>query len=194
MISYREGVCKYLNYLRVVKNVSEHTVRNYGLDLKGFKDFFKAEASTSFSVLDVDRKAIRAYLSSMAAKKAAKKTIVRHLSSLRSFFKYLVKEKLIEHNPLDEIESPKLEKKIPPSLSYDQIERLFSQPDISTYLGFRDRCIMELFYSSGLRISELVDLDRGDVDEKNFCLRVMGKGKKERITPMTQTAAHWLKN
>jgi integrase/recombinase XerC len=207
-------VYKYLNYLRAVKNASEHTLRNYGLDLDGFKSFFEVEIlklkpeqmsprlharpdgipKTRFAALDIDKRAIRAYLSSMAAKNATKKTILRRLSSLRSFFKYLVKERLVEHNPLDEIDAPKLEKKIPPSLSYDQIERLFEQPDTMSYLGFRDRCIMELFYSSGLRISELVGLNRQDIDERNCQLRVRGKGKKERIVPITQTAAKWLKD
>jgi integrase/recombinase XerC len=212
MVNYDEGVHKFLNYLRVVKNVSEHTLRNYGLDLKAFKIFFEKEilklkpefcsmelhselqipSPALFSVGDIDKRSIRAYLSTLGAKSATKKTVLRRLSSLRSFYKFLIKEHLIERNPLDEIESPKLEKKIPPSLTYEQVERLFNQPDTSKYLGFRDRCIMELFYSSGLRISELVALDRQDFDERNFRLKVMGKGKKERIVPVTWTAAKWL--
>ena len=212
MITFGEGVNKYLNYLRVVKNSSEHTLRNYGLDLEAFKGFFEGEvlklkarspklnhkasapAETVFSVSDIDKRAVRGYLASLAAKNATKKTILRRLSSLRSFYKYLVKERLVQNNPLDEIESPKLEKRIPPSLAYDQVVRLFEQPDTSGYLGFRDRCIMELFYSSGLRISELVGLSRQDFDERNFRLRVKGKGKKERVVPITQTAAKWLKD
>ena len=205
MVSYGENARKYLNYLCVVKNASEHTLRNYGLDLEAFKAFFETEIlklkaeqqaskGTSFSVRDVDKRAIRAYLAALAAKGAKKKTILRRLSSLRSFYKFLVKERTVEHNPFDEIDSPKLDKRIPPSLTFAQIERLFEQPDISSYLGFRDRCIMELFYSSGLRISELIGLNRQDFDERNFRLRVMGKGKKERIVPITQTAAKWLKD
>ncbi len=197
MVEYGEGVYKYLDYLRVVKNASEHTLRNYGLDLEKFKIFFESDVQnrkTPFAASVIDKRAVRAYLSSMAAKQATKKTILRRLSSLRSFFKFLVKQRLVEHNPLDEIDAPKLEKKIPPSLKYDQVKRLFEQPDASSYLGFRDRCIMELFYSSGLRISELTGLNRQDFDERNFRLRVMGKGKKERIVPITQTAATWLKD
>ncbi len=190
MVAFEEGVSKYLNYLRVVKNASEHTLRNYSLDLEGFKDFFESQAPLQVSA--VDKRSIRAYLASLASKNASKKTVLRRLSSLRSFFKFLVKERLIQHNPLDEIDSPKLEKKIPPSVTYAMIERLFAQPDLSSYLGFRDRCIMELFYSSGLRISELVQLDRKHFDEKNLRLRVLGKGKKERVVPITKTAAKWL--
>lgn len=198
MMDYGQGAHKFLNYLRVVKHASEHTLRNYALDLEAFKLFFEEEIlklkPEQFSIEEIDKRAIRTYLAALSAKSATKKTVLRRLSSLRSFYKYLIKERIIAHNPLDEIESPKLEKKIPPSLTYSQVERLFEQPNISTYLGFRDRCIMELFYSSGLRISELVGLNRQDFDERNFRLRIMGKGRKERIVPMTQTAAKWLKD
>lgn len=192
MVTYAEGASQFLNYLRVVKNASEHTLRNYGLDLQSFKAFFES-TNPSFLIGEVDKRSLRAYLAALAAKGMAKKTILRRLSSLRSFYKYLLKQRLIEHSPLDEIDSPKLEKKIPPSLTYSQVERFFEQPDISGYLGYRDRSIMELFYSSGLRISELVGLNRQDFDERNFCLRVMGKGKKERVVPITKSAAKWLK-
>jgi integrase/recombinase XerC len=214
MLSYAECAYKFLNYLRIVKNASDHTLRNYGLDLEAFKIFFEVEIlklkpeqrspklntqaslplKTIFLAQDIDKRAIRAYLASLASKSATKKTILRRLSSLRSFYKFLVKERLVEHNPLDEIDSPKLEKKIPSSLTYEQVMHLFEQPDKTSYLGFRDRCIMELFYSSGLRISELIGLNREEFDERNLRLRVRGKGKKERIVPITQTAAKWLKD
>lgn len=191
-LAFEEAVDKYLNYLRAVRNASEHTLRNYGLDLLAFKSFFKT--ADTFTVQSVDKRVIRSYLASLAAKKATKKTILRRLSSLRSFYKFLVKERLVSHNPLDEIESPKLDKRIPPSLTYEQVIHLFEQPDTSSYLGYRDRCIMELFYSSGLRISELVGLNRQDFDERNFRLKIMGKGKKQRIVPITKTAAQWLQD
>src|SRR5581483_4770482 len=194
MVSFEEGCEKYLNYLRAVKNASPHTLRNYSIDLKGFKVFVEDVRKAPFLVSDVDKRAIRSYLAALAAKNATKRTVLRRLSSLRSFFKYLVKERLVEHSPLDEIDSPKLDKKVPPSLSYEMIERFFEQPDTTSYLGFRDRCIMELFYSSGLRISELVSLDRKHIDEKNFRLRVLGKGRKERIVPITKMAAKWIKD
>lgn len=196
MVSYRESASQFLNYLQVIKNASEHTLRNYKLDLEAFKRFFEDEIlkiKSEFSIQDIDKRSIRNYLAALSAKNATKKTILRRLSSLRSFYKYLVKERLLEHNPLDEIDSPKLEKKIPPSLNFDQVMHFFGQPDTSNYLGFRDRCIMELFYSSGLRISELVFLNRQDFDAVNFCLKVMGKGKKQRVVPITKTAAQWLK-
>lgn len=186
------GVEKFIQYLRVVRQASEHTTRNYALDLQRFKNFISNAAPLNFSM--IDKRSIRNYLSHLAAKKTLKRTILRRLSALRSFYKYLSKEKMILSNPLEEIDSPKLEKTIPASLSYEQIERLFSQPDTTSYLGFRDRCIMELFYSSGLRVSELAGLNRSEIDLENLRIRVMGKGKKQRVIPITQNAARWVQS
>ena len=177
----------FFEYLKVVKNVSVHTLRNYGLDLEMFEKFLGNQ-----SVIYADKKVIRAFLASLSEKGASKRTMLRRLSSLRSFFKYLKKEKLISFNPMEEIDSPKLDKPIPHFLSYDQVERFFAEPDVTTLHGFRDRCIMELFYSSGLRVSELVGLNRADFDQKNLRLRIRGKGKKERVIPVTRSAAQFL--
>jgi integrase/recombinase XerC len=141
---------------------------------------------------EVSKRLARAYLADLHVKQAKKRSVLRRLSSLRSFFKYLVKEEILKDSPLEDIESPKLEKTIPASLTYEQVEVLFSQPDLSSYLGLRDRCIMELFYSSGLRMSELVGLARKDVDLSHQKVRVLGKGKKERVLPITQSSAKWL--
>lgn len=182
---------QFLDYMKVVKNASEHTIRNYHLDLKAFKNYL---ASDFEKLAYIDKRTIRNYLAHLNAKQAAKRTLLRHIGSLRSFFHYLKREKLIQRNPMEEIESPKLEKKLPTFLSYDQVERLFAQPDTTSYLGFRDRCIMELFYSSGLRVSELVGLCRRDFDALNFMLHIRGKGKKERKVPITKNAAKWLED
>ncbi len=180
---------KFLNYLRAIKNASVHTIRNYGLDLEGFYLFSKVEG-----VHTVDKKMIREYLFYLNQNGVAKRTILRKLSTLRSFFKYLLKEKALLQSPLDEIDAPKLEKTIPAPLSREEIDRLFQQPDIQTYLGFRDRCMMELFYSSGLRISELVGMNRFDFDKGEHTLRIRGKGKKERVIPVTENAATWVES
>ncbi len=183
----KEASRKFLDYLRVAKNASPHTLRNYGLDLEAFKGFVK-----EISLRQVDKKIVRSYLAHLNEQRAKKRTILRRLSTLRSFFKYLLKEGHLSQNPMEEIQGPKLEKTIPAPLSYDQVQRLFEQPDTHTYLGFRDRCIMELFYSSGLRISELAGVIRSDFDASNLTLRVKGKGKKERVVPITQNAAAWI--
>ena len=211
-----EAAYQYLSHLKAAKNASEHTVRNYAIDLNSLKLFLekdlklepqslppKIDHATPYSgrmtqydsvlSLDkIDRKTIRSFLADLNLNNSNKRTIVRRLSSLRTFFKYAYTQKLIAANPTEEIESPKLDKKLPASLSYAQVLRLFEQPDVGTYLGFRDRTIMELFYSSGLRVSELVGLNRSDFDAQNRLLKLKGKGKKERIVPITKNAAGWI--
>ena len=178
---------KFLSYLQAIKNASIHTLRNYGMDLSDFQNFVQTD-----EIKSVDKRIIRSYLTHLNQKQATKRTILRRLSALRSFFKYLLKEGAISQNPLEEIDAPKLEKTIPAPLTREEIDRLFQQPDIRTFLGFRDRTILELFYSSGLRISELVSLNRSDFDPMNLTLRVKGKGKKERVIPITKNAADWI--
>lgn len=183
----KELKIKFLEELKVMKNASIHTVRNYSLDLGQFEKHIG-----HLPLEKVDKKIIRGYFALLHAKQGAKKTLLRRLSSLRSFFKYLIKNKILFSNPLEEIAGPKLDKLLPKILSYEQVEVLFNQPEVATYLGFRDRCMMELFYSSGLRISELVGLNRTDVDPVNKMVLVRGKGKKERRIPITQNAAAWI--
>jgi integrase/recombinase XerC len=208
---------QFLDYLRAVKNASEHTIRNYAIDLNALKHFIEqqgvkcppeqlpekisyeqnyAERRTENDHLlrlsQIDRKLLRRFLSSLTEANTHKRTVVRRLSSLRTFFKFCVRHNLIPKSPAEDLESPKLEKRIPVSLSYDQVQRLFDQPDTGDYLEFRDRCIMELFYSSGLRVSELVGLNRKDFDPKALLVKLRGKGKKERVVPITKNAADWI--
>jgi len=180
----KNTVAKFLRYLEVVKNVSPHTLRAYQTDLHAFLAFAGDEP--------ISKQLVRRFLSQLHEKKRNTKTVLRSLSALRSLYKYAMREKIIDHNPLEEIESPKKEKKLPVSITYAQVLHLFTQPDASTYTGYRDRVIMELFYSSGLRLSELVGLNRKDFDAKNRILNIFGKGKKQRQAPITETAATWL--
>lgn len=174
---------KFLDHLGVVKNASEHTIRAYSIDLADFKKF---ECTW-------DKKGIRQFLAHLYENKASHKTIMRKISTLRSFFKYLFKEGIIQENPMNEIDSPKKIKKLPVAITYEQIEILFQKPDLTTYLGLRDRCMMELLYSSGIRLSELVGLNHRDFNAKGLVLNIFGKGKKQRIVPITKSAAGWLK-
>lgn len=209
---------RFFDYLKVIKNASEHTLRNYAIDLNYFKNYLenvflkemkpedlaekvkiladirKRDTSRDhlLSLIAIDRKLIRNFLAYLSAKESNRRTIVRRISSLRSFFHFALSHKLIKINPLEDIQSPKIDKTIPQTLDYDQIQKLFDQPDVSNYLGFRDRAIMELFYSSGLRVSELVKLDREDFDPSTLLIKLKGKGKKERIIPITKNAAKWI--
>lgn len=194
---------QFLEYLRSVKNASPHTIRNYAIDLNALKQFLESgiyelpkekraekiaydlsyekrdkEQDGSLSLNMIDRKVLRHFLSDLAVQKANKRTIVRRISSLRTFFRYCTLQKLLEHNPAEDLESPKLEKRIPVSLTFSQVQKLFDQPDTATLIGFRDRAIMELFYSSGLRVSELVSLNRHDFNPEELLVRLKGKGKR----------------
>lgn len=182
---------KFLKHLQMARGVSEHTLRAYQSDLNAFLHFMQKE-SKEVAITDITKKHVRRYLSALYEKKISTKTVLRILSSLRSLYKYAIREKIITDNPLEEIESPKKEKKLPVSITYMQLQHLFTQPDLSSYLGFRDRVIMELFYSSGLRLSELTGLNRKDFDPANGILTIFGKGKKQRQTPITETAANWI--
>jgi integrase/recombinase XerC len=182
------AVDAFLSHLNLAKGVSEHTLRGYRTDLYSFFSF----TGEKLQVGEVNKRTIRRYLAHLHETGASTKTILRRLSALRSFYRYALREKITSENPLDEIDSPKKEKKLPVSISYEQVELLFNQPDTSNYLGLRDRVIMELFYSSGLRLSELAGLNRADFDPRNLVLNIFGKGKKQRQSPITQTAADWL--
>ncbi len=186
---FHEAVDRFLHYLQVVKQASTHTLRNYRIDLMQFSSHLQQQ---DIALSAIDRKSIREFLSHLAEKNASKKTLARRLSALRSLFRWCQREKLIEKNPLDDIESPKLDKKIPFCLTEEQIIHLFLQPQTETLFGLRDRAMMELFYSSGLRLSELAQMNRDDFDIAACMIRVRGKGKKERVVPVTQAAVHWM--
>lgn len=179
-----KAVEQFLAHLSLAKGSSEHTVRGYRLDLTQFLNFIEGET--------VSKRLVRRFLAHLHEKKASTRTILRRISALRSFYKHAMREKWVEENPIEEIESPKKEKRLPVSITYAQIEVLFSQPDLTTYLGLRDRAIMELFYSSALRLSELAGLKKCDFDVKGLVLNIFGKGKKQRQTPITETAARWI--
>lgn len=171
-----------------IEGASPHTLRNYAIDLNDFLLFIGAGTSLE----SIDRKSIRSFLAHLSSQEKSKRTIARKLSSLRTFFKFLCARKVVQENPLSDLENPKLDKKIPPSLSYSQVERLFALPDTDTLMGIRDRCMMELLYSSGLRVSELTGMNRADISPQECIVRIRGKGKKERIIPITKNAVEWI--
>ncbi len=183
---------QFLLFLRLSKGASPHTLRGYGLDLASFQTFSEKESGEVLTLQGVSKRSVRRYLAHLHEQGASARTVLRRLSSLRSLFSHALREKYVTENPLDEIESPKKDKKLPKFITYAQVEHLFAQPPLDNYLGFRDRVILELFYSSGLRLSELAGLSRGDVNWKECLLTIAGKGKKQRVVPITETAAEWI--
>ena len=180
---------KFLRYLEIEKNASSHTLLNYRLDLGNFKDFLK-EAQVG----DVDYLFVRKYLAQLKEKNLSARTMGRKLSSLRSFFRFLVKEGYIKVNPVDAITSPKQEKTLPKFLTEEDVVRLIEAPDRETLKGLRDHAILETLYSTGMRISELVSLTEEAVDFIGATVRVLGKGKKERVVPIGERALRAIRN
>jgi len=142
----------------------------------------------------VDRKVMRDYLSHLVEQGIVKASIARKLSAIRSFYRYLVREKIIAANPIEMVSSPKLDKRLPSFLTLKEVEKLLSAPDPSTPQGQRDRALLELLYAAGLRVSELTSLELGQINLDSNEIRVWGKGSKERVVLMGEPAAQALRN
>jgi len=181
---------RYVNYLEAEKRASRYTVRNYTTDLLGFFDFLKAKEISSLK--EVDRHVLRDYLSHLMEQGFVKASIARKLSAIRSFYRYLLREGMVTTNPVASTSSPKLDKRLPSFLTPEEVVRLLQAPDLSTPQGLRDRALMELLYASGLRVSELVNLDVEQVNFDTYEIRVWGKGSKERVVLMGIPAAEAL--
>lgn len=198
---------QFIHFLSAEKNASSHTCRCYQRDLREFEEFLKGQEiqQTSEVSLDwsqVDRITIRKYLS-VLYRKNKKSSIARKLSTLRSFFRYLVREKLVPTNPAKIVSTPKVEKPLPKTLTVDETFKILdsSVPHMemisdneAQFRISRDRAILELLYSSGLRVGELVGLDLKHLNINLGIVRVMGKGKKERIVPVGEKAIEALRS
>ncbi|MFC1933142.1 tyrosine recombinase XerC [Chloroflexota bacterium] len=192
---------RYINYLEVERNASPYTVRNYTTDLlgnylrgseKGFFQFLRLKKISSLG--EVDKHTLRDYMSWLMEQGVVKASIARKLSAIRSFFRYMVREEILPANPLENASSPKLDKRLPSFLTTDEITRLLEAPDLATPQGQRDRALLELLYASGLRVSELANLNLGQIDLDTREIRVRGKGSKERMVLMGEPAASALIN
>ncbi len=168
---------KFIDYLRYEKNYSSYTVSNYERDLESFINFLTKEVC---KINEVDYRVVRLYLIELHNKKYSNKTICRNISSLRSFFKYLLREGKIKNNPMSLITNPKVEQALPNFLYYQELEKILNTPDCKLPLGQRDALILELFYSTGVRVSELVNIKIKDIDFSNQYIKILGKGNKER--------------
>jgi integrase/recombinase XerC len=181
----------FLEYLRLNRNASAHTVSAYESDISQFLSFAGAQLGKPLSELqpaDVDLGHVRAFLADLYRQGHARSSTARKLSALRAFGRYLRREGWIDADPAALAVSPKREQKVAAHLSVDEMSRLLEMPDTSDQLGRRDRAILELFYASGVRLSELVGLDLEDVNLSARMLRVMGKGSKERLVPFNDAA------
>ena len=184
MQNYLDDFLKHLKYER---NLSEHTLRNYESDMVQFYDYIapldKNDERREVPIRSIDNLTIREYMATLYEKKKKKSSIHRKVATLRTFFRFLCREEILDNNPAMLVSSPRVDRKLPNHLSIEQMVRFIETPETETVLGKRDRAILELLYASGLRVSELVGLNLLDIDFANQTLRVKGKGRKERMVP-----------
>ncbi|MDD2434851.1 MAG: tyrosine recombinase XerC [Bacilli bacterium] len=170
-------ISKFIDYLTYEKHYSKHTINSYQKDLENFINFLKTQNT---NLNQIDYKVVRLYLTELHHKKYANKTICRVISTLRSYYRFLIKEGIINENPMTLISNPKVEQSLPNFLYYDELETLLVVPETNTPLGMRDALILELLYATGIRVSELVNIKIKDIDFYNHQIKILGKGNRER--------------
>jgi integrase/recombinase XerC len=201
-------VQQFLQYLKLEKHFSEYTVKSYGADLIQFGQFLSGEigpaaageaaapaAPSKLTPEELDRKqltceplTIREFLAYLYGQNYTKSTTARKLATLRSFYKFLIRRGLVSVNPLSTIRTPKQDKRLPKCLDLEQVQKLLDAPGDGDLLAARDKAMLEVLYSSGIRVSELVELEMADMDLQEGVLRVRGKGRKDRLTPIGSQA------
>jgi integrase/recombinase XerD len=180
----------YTNYLAVEKGLAKNTLESYRRDLDKFIAFMHKHKITAPE--SVDQKALKLFIMDLHKCGRATSTISRCIASIRSFFSFLLQEGIIEHNPALELESPKIQKKLPRVLTTGEVDLLLGQPRPGEHNGLRDKAMLELLYASGIRVSELVNLNITDFDPEVGYLRCRGKGMKERIVPIGTVAINYV--
>lgn len=190
-----EEIQQFLDYLKAEKNASLHTISSYYKDISQFMEFLKARdwACDIDGLANIGHTQVRTYLASLQKRNYMKSTRARKLSTLRNFFKYLVREGYLKNNPIMNISAPKRDKRLPVFLDKEKIIELLMAPETKTLLGMRDRAILETLYSGGLRVGELVGMNVRDIDFIAEALKVRGKGKQERIVPIGNEAVTAIK-
>lgn len=168
----------YLDYLLYQRKYSDHTIKGYEEDILFFKEFLDKEKE---NFLKVDYAFIRSFYNYMDELKYSKNTISRKVSSVRSFYKYLARNNVISYNPFSLTKGPKKDKLLPKFLYYNELEDLFNACDLDTFLGIRDRLILEMLYATGMRVSELESVNISDISLSDNSIKILGKGNKERI-------------
>lgn len=181
----------FLKFLSKEKNFSLHTIKAYQYDIQKFIEFLTEK---SVRVQQATKSDIRDFLSNQYDLGLTKKTVARRLASIKSFYKYLINTEFIDKNPSLFLQSPKLSKELPNFIDEKIIDELMNQPDIDTVKGLRDKAIMELFYSTGMRLSELINLDIGSINTKDHLIKVVGKGNKDRLIPFGKRAKFCIEN
>jgi len=179
----------YLDHLRVERRLAGHTLESYGRDLTALAAF----AAKAEQRLDrLDRQALEEFVREQMSRGLSPRTVARMVAAVRGFYRFLVLDRRLEHNPAADLQPPRAWPALPRFLSVDQVERLIAQPDVTTPLGLRDRAMIELLYATGLRVSELVNVRPADLHLDQQFMTCIGKGNKERLVPIGEQAADWI--
>ena len=181
-----EQLDRFLDALWLEAGLSRNTLSAYRSDLEALSAWLKAPSATA------SREQLQAYFAEQVRKHASPRSTARLLSSLRRFYRYLLREELIADDPTAQLESTKLGRPLPKSLTEEQVEKLLQAPDAETALGLRDRAMLETLYATGLRVSELVGLTLQQANLQAGVVKVIGKGDKERLVPLGEEAIEWL--
>lgn len=184
---------EFIDYLGHEKGLANNTLESYSRDLKQYYGFLTGDSIETPSLANASQSTIVAYLMYLRKQGKATATIARRLAALKAFYQFLVKENYVAQDPTDDLSSPKLERKLPKVLTVEEVERLLAQPDTRTPVGKRDKAMLELLYATGIRVSELVNLNVTDIDLREGFIRCMGKGSKERVVPMGEIAVSALR-
>jgi len=187
----KKSIEKYLSYLNIERNYSRHTITSYRIDLSQLLSFVAKEHDEDQEIVDlqsVDRLTIRLWMGELSEKGISRNSIARKVAAVRSFFKYCFKRGYIQKNPAHLLIVPKKEKRLPVTVAQSDIEQMMDLADDSTPEGQQERAILELFYSTGIRLSELVNLNVNDVDIRKSQVAVVGKGNKQRVIPIGRKA------
>ncbi|QJD73914.1 site-specific tyrosine recombinase XerD [Lactobacillus acetotolerans] len=180
----------YLRHSQIERGLSENTITAYRQDLYEFLDFIKKEGMTSWPTKAVD---IDAFLARQRDLDKATSSISRMISSLRKFYQWLARQDIQKINPMLEIDPPKKEHRLPVALTEEEVTTLLKQPDVDKKLGLRDRALLETMYATGIRVSELINLKLKNLHEDLKLVKVLGKGSKERLIPISEVALSWIK-
>lgn len=186
----QEQITDYLHYLTIERGLSENTKKSYQRDLLQYLAFLNQSKITAWQ--EVDRFTVVSFLQTLKEDNRSNATIARMITSLRRFHQFLRQERYTDHDPMQHIDSPKKQQKLPDTLSLNEVEQLLQTPDTKQTLGLRDRAILEVMYATGLRVSELVNLKLNDLHLEMGLLQTLGKGDKERIVPLGDIAIKWV--
>ena len=188
MNEYEDTLNDFCDYLKIDKRYSDLTVESYRTEIKGYLDFFKEK---NIKVKNIKNSDIKDYLTYIKKGETSERTLAHNVSVIRTFYKFLLTQKVIEINPTEFLELPKLRKKLPTVLSKEEVEKLLDI-DLTDCYSYRNKAMLELLYSTGLRVSELVNLELSNIDLESCTLKTIGKGNKERIIPISDYALYYV--